>query len=300
MANDNIPPKQSPKHRVLMTNLGIGESPRWHDGRLWFSNWGKQEIVAVDLDGNSNVIVRLPFAGFPFSIDWLPDGRLLIVSASDQPLLRQESDGSLVPHADLSQLKIKVWNELVVDGRGNAYINGGNSNPMAGEAYTPGLIALVTPDGQTRHVADNIAFPNGMVVTPDNSTLIVAESYAKQLTAFDIAADGSLSNRRVWASLGDDNPDGICIDSEGAVWYATVPGRRCVRLREGGEALATVDVDLGCFACALGDADHQVLFVMAAEWGGMQNAATTLPVGQALAVPAPAPGAGKTKEAQNI
>jgi sugar lactone lactonase YvrE len=279
--------------QTLMTNLGIGESPRWHDGRLWFSNWGKQEIIAIDPEGKSEVMVRLPFKTFPFSIDWLPDGRLLIVSTSDQPLLRQEADGSLVPHADLSALNIKGWNELVVDGRGNAYINGGNSNPMAGEAYTPGFIALVTPDGNARQVADNIAFPNGMAVTPDNSTLIIAESYAKQLTAFDIDADGSLTNRRVWADLGDDNPDGICIDTEGAVWYATVPFKRCVRLREGGEILQTVNIDLGCFACALGDVDNQKLFIMAAKWGGMKDIANTLPTGSVLAVPAPAPGASK-------
>jgi sugar lactone lactonase YvrE len=288
MADKKIP------ERTLMTGLGIGESPRWHNGRLWFSNWGKQEIVAIDPAGKSEVVVRLPFQSFPFSIDWLPDGRLLIVSTSSQPLLVQEADGSLASYADLGSLDIKGWNELVVDGRGNAYINGGNSNPMAGEEYTPGFIALVTPDGKTRRVADSIAFPNGMAVTPDNSTLIIAESYAKQLTAFDIEADGSLTHRRAWAKLGEkDNPDGICIDVEGAVWYASVPGKHCVRLREGGRVLQTVDLEFGCFACALGDADHQELFIMAAEWGGMQGAARSLPVGRVVAVPAPAPGAGK-------
>jgi sugar lactone lactonase YvrE len=282
------------QEQTLMTDLGIGESPRWHDGRLWFSNWGKQEIVAVNQAGESEVMVRLPFQSFPFSIDWLPDGRLLIVSTSDQPLLVQEKDGSLVSYADLSSLDIKGWNELVVDGRGNAYINGGNSNPMAGEEYTPGFIALVTPDGKSRRVADNIAFPNGMAVTPDNSTLIIAESYAMQLTAFDIEADGSLTNRRVWAKLGEnDNPDGICIDTEGAVWYASVPGKHCVRLREGGEVLDTVDLEFGCFACILGDADNQKLFIMAAEWKGMKDVAHALPIGRVVAVPAPAAGAGK-------
>jgi len=277
-----------------MTDLGIGESPRWHDGRLWFSNWGKQEIIAITPQGKSEVMVQLPFATFPFSIDWLPDGRLLIVSTSDQPLLVRETDGSLVPYADLRELDIKGWNELVVDGRGNAYINGGNSNPMAGEAYTPGFIALVTPDGKSRRVADNIAFPNGMAVTPDNSTLIIAESYAMQLTAFDIEADGSLTNRRVWAKLEENNnPDGICIDTEGAVWYATVPGKRCVRIREGGEILQTVDLEFGCFACILGDAAHQELFIMAAEWKGMGDAANSLPVGRVVTAPAPMPGAGK-------
>jgi sugar lactone lactonase YvrE len=285
--------KNNPE-RTLMTGLGIGESPRWHNGRLWFSNWGKQEIVAIDPAGKSEVMVRLPFQSFPFSIDWLPDGRLLIVSTSNQPLLVQEANGSLAPYADLRSLDIKGWNELVVDGRGHAYINGGNSNPMAGEEYTPGFIALVTPDGEARRVADNIAFPNGMAVTSDSSTLIIAESYAKQLTAFDIEADGSLTHRRVWAKLGEkDNPDGICIDAEGAVWCASVPGKHCIRLREGGQVLQTVDLEFGCFACALGDTHNQELFIMAAEWGGMQGAARSLPVGRVVSVPAPAPGAGK-------
>jgi len=288
MGKDNL--------RTIVTDLGIGESPRWHGGRLWFSNWGKQEIIAVDADGSSEVIAQLPFKSFPFSIDWLPDGRLLIVSTSDTPLLVQEADGSLQPYADLSRLDIKGWNEIVVDGRGNAYINGGNSNPMAGEAYTPGFIAVVMPDGSSRRVADNIAFPNGMVVTPDNKTLIIAESYAMQLTAFDIEPNGDLSNRRVWAKLGEnENPDGLAIDAEGAVWYATVPGKHCVRVREGGEILDTIDVGLGCFACALGSADTQKLFIMAAEWKSMKDVSSALPVGRVVAAPVAVPGARKTQ-----
>src|SRR5229473_5539224 len=185
--------KQSslPDVQTLMTGLAFGESPRWHEDRLWFSNWGAQEIVAVDLDGNSDVILRMP--SFPFSIDWLPDGRLLITWGREGLLRRMEPDGSLVSHADLTGLA-GGWNEIVVDGRGNAYINGGGFDLLAGEKFAPGIVALVTPDGSARQVADGIAFPNGMIVTPDNSTLIVAESYGKKLTAFDIAANGSLSN----------------------------------------------------------------------------------------------------------
>lgn len=281
-------------YQTLMTDLGIGESPRWHDGRLWFSNWGKQEIVAIDTTGKSEVMVWLPFKTFPFSIDWLPDGRLLIVSTSETPLLVQEADGSLKPYADLSELAIKGWNEIVTDGRGNAYINGGNSNPMAGEEYTPGFIAVVMPDGSARRVADDIAFPNGMVVTPDNKTLIIAESYAMQLTSFDIEPNGDLTNRRVWAKLPEhENPDGLAIDAEGAVWYATVPGKRCVRVREGGEILATVDIGLGCFACALGDRDNQNLFIMAAEWKNMKEVSSSLPVGRVISVPVSVPGVRK-------
>jgi sugar lactone lactonase YvrE len=278
-----------PAVQTLLTGLGFGESPRWHEGRLWFSNWGMQEIVAVDLKGKREVMVRLPFASFPFSIAWLPGGRLLIVSASERPFLRQLPNGSLVTHADLSGLSAHGWNEIVVDGRGNAYINGGGS---AGEKPAPGIIALVAPDGSARQVADGIAFPNGMAVTPDNSTLIIAESHGKRLTAFDIAADASLSNRRVWADLGDGVPDGICIDADNAVWYADVPNKRCVRVREGGEVLQTVNVDRGCFACVLGGADRRTLFIMAAEWHGFAKMMDGLGTGQVLTVKAPASGAG--------
>jgi sugar lactone lactonase YvrE len=276
-----------------MTGIAFGESPRWHDGRLWFSDWGTQEVIAVDPDdGGSEVMVVLRFPSFqPICIDWLPDGRLLIVSASAGLLLRRETDGSLVTHADLSGLTDRGWNELVVDGRGNAYVNGGGFDLMAGEEFAPGIVALVTPDGAARQVADGIAFPNGMAVTPDNQTLIVAESYGNKLTAFDIAPDGSLSDGRLWAGV-DGFPDGICLDAEGAVWYADVPNKRCVRVREGGEVLQTIDADRGCFACMLGGADGRTLFIVAREWRGVDSTADDERTGQLLTVAAPAPGAG--------
>jgi len=276
-----------------MTGIAFGESPRWHDGRLWFSDWGTQEVIAVDPDdGGSEVMVVLRFPSFqPICIDWLPDGRLLIVSARAGLLLRRETDGSLVTHADLSGLTDRGWNELVVDGRGNAYVNGGGFDLMAGEEFAPGIVALVTPDGAARQVADGIAFPNGMAVTPDNSTLIVAESYGNKLTAFDIAADGSLSDGRLWADV-DGFPDGICLDAEGAVWYADVPNKRCVRVREGGEVLQTIDADRGCFACMLGGAGGRTLFIVAREWRGVESTADDERTGQLLTVAAPSPGAG--------
>jgi len=271
-----------PDVRTLLTGLAMGESPRWHEDRLWFSDWGAQEIIAVDLNGNSQVVVRTSF-GLPFCIDWLPDGRLLIVSGREGLLLRRESDGSLVTHADLRDLSGGAWNEIVVDGRGNAYINGG-----------PGIIALLGPDGPARQVAEGIAFPNGMAVTPDNSTLIIAESHGKRLTAFDITADGSLSNRRVWADLGVGVPDGICIDADNAVWYGDVPNKRCVRVREGGEVLRTINLDRGCFACMLGGVGKRTLFLIATEWRGMENIpeVARARTGQVLTVEAPAPGVG--------
>jgi sugar lactone lactonase YvrE len=279
--------------QTLMTDIAFGESPRWHDDRLWFADWGAQEVVALDLNGAGEVIIRVDFPSFPMCIDWLPDGRLLIVSARDGLLLRREPDGSLVTHADLSALAAKEhpWNEIVVDGRGNAYINNQGFEFPGGE-FAPGTIALLTPDGSARQVADGIAFPNGMAVTPDNSTLICAESYGKRLTAFDIGADGGLSNQRVWADLGDGVPDGICVDAEGAVWYGDVPNKRCVRVREGGEVLQTIELDRGCFACTLGGADKRTLFMVAQEWSGTANMASGPRTGQVLTVDAPAPGAG--------
>ena len=275
--------------QTLMTGILFGESPRWHDNRLWFSDWGAQELIAVDLEGNSEVIIRMP--SFPFCIDFLSDGCLLIVSARDRLLLRREPSGSLVTHADLSSLSEHPWNDIVVDGRGNAYI-GNIGFDFPGGEFAPGILALVTPDGSARQVADGAAFPNGIVVRPDNSTLIVAESYANRLTAFNIAADGSLSNRRVWADLDIGVPDGICLDAEGAVWYGDVPNKRCVRVREGGEVLQTIDLDRGCFACMLGGVDRRTLFLVVREWGGMESTAEGARTGQLLTAPATAPGAG--------
>lgn len=287
---DHATPKRPPRPGVqtLMSGLAIGESPRWHEGRLWLCNWLAQEIVAVDLEGRSQVVVRVPFESFPFSIAWLPDGRLLIVSASDRPLLRREADGSLVAHADLSRLAARGWNEIVVDGRGNIYINGG----MPGETSALGIVAIVTPDGSSRKVAEGMAFPNGMAVTPDNSTLIVAESFAKKLTAFDISTDGSLSRRRLWADLRDGAPDGICLDAEGAVWYGDVPKKRCVRVREGGEVMQSIALDRGCFACALGGSDRRTLFMLTAEWRGFANITLEPRTGEVLTATAAAPGVG--------
>jgi sugar lactone lactonase YvrE len=283
----------APKMTTLLTGLAFGESPRWHGDRLWLADWGAQEILAVDLKGKSEVMVRLRFSSFqPICIDWLPDGRLLIVSSRDRLLLVREADGSLVTYADLTGID-RGLNEIVVDGRGNAYVNAIGFDLMAGEKFAPGIVALVTPDGSARRVAEGIAFPNGMAVTPDNSILLVAESYAKKLTAFDIAADGSLSNRRVWADLHDGVPDGICLDAEGAVWYADVPNKRCVRVREGGDVLQTVNLELGCFACMLGGMDRRTLFMVVREWRGLESTADRARTGQILTVRGPAPGAGR-------
>jgi len=274
--------------RVLLTGRGLVESPRWHGDRLYFSDWSAGEVVAVDLAGRSEVVARVK--SLPLCTAWLPDGRLVIVSSPDGRLLCQEPGGSLVTYADLGQ---PGWNDIVADGRGNIYVNRAGFNPVAGEAFAPGFVFLAAADGPARQVADDIAFPNGMAVTRDNSTLIVADSYRHQLVAFDIGADGGLSGRRIWADLGEGTPDGICADAQDAVWYADVPGRRCVRVAEGGTVLQAVELDRGGFACVLGGPAGRTLFIVAAEWLGMTGSEMVTPgSGQVLAVDVDVPGAG--------
>jgi sugar lactone lactonase YvrE len=180
----------------------------------------------------------------------------------------------------------------VVDGRGKAYVNGGGSDFVAGEKFRPGMVAVVEPDGSSRQVADGIALPNGMAVTADGPTLIVADSYGKQLIGFDIGPDGDLSNRRLWAELGDGVPDGICADAEDAIWYADVPNQRSVRVRAGGEVLQVVELDRGAFSCALGGEYGKTLFIVATQWGGFENVADLAGTGQVLALEVPVPGSG--------
>jgi sugar lactone lactonase YvrE len=280
--------------KPLLTGLVIGESPRWHEGRLWFANWGAEEIVAVDLEGNAEVVAEGP-RGLGWSIDWLSDGRLLVTG---EGLMRLEPDGSMVPHADLTSVGVGDFNEIVVDGRGNIYVNGG-CDFQPGEGKPPGIIALVTSEGAVRRVADGIAFPNGMTVSPDNSSLIIAESHARRLTAFDIGDDGGLSNRRVWADgVG---PDGICMDAEGAIWTGVGQfGDNLVgRVREGGEVLEHVQLEMPCFACTLGGEDRSTLFMLTADWRSSESPADNIArltsgprTGQVLTARAPAPGVG--------
>ncbi|WP_433427933.1 SMP-30/gluconolactonase/LRE family protein [Nonomuraea sp. CA-141351] len=273
---------------TLLTGRGLVESPRWHGDRLYVSDWSAGEVIAVDLDGGSEAVARV--ASLPLCTAWSPEGRLLIVSSPEGRLLRLEPDGSLVTHADLGR---PGWNDIVVDGRGNAYVNRAGFDPMAGETFQPGSVYLAAADGSVRQAGDDIAFPNGMAVLADNSTLIVADSYRHQLVAFDIGPDGGLSDRRIWADLGEGTPDGICVDEQSAVWYADVPNRQCVRVAEGGKVLQTVQLDRGGFACALGGPDGTTLFIVAAQWQGMTEAEMVVPgSGQVLTAEVGVPGAG--------
>jgi sugar lactone lactonase YvrE len=274
--------------RTLLTGRGLVESPRWHGDRLYFSDWSAGEVVTVDLAGRSEVVAQVK--SLPLCTAWLPDGRLVIVSSSDGLLLRREPDGSLVTYADLGQ---PGWNDIVADGRGNIYVNRAGFNPTAAEAFKPGFVFLVAADGSVRQVADDIAFPNGMAVTADNSTLIVADSYRHNLMAFDIGPDGGLSGRRIWAHVSEGVPDGICADEQNAVWYADVPNKRCARVAEGGAVLQTVELDRGGFACALGGPRRATLFIVAAAWQAMTESEMVAPgSGQVLAIDVDVPGAG--------
>jgi sugar lactone lactonase YvrE len=288
--------------QVLATGFGLVESPRWHDGRLWFADWIAGEIRVLTDSGDTEVIVR--HASLPLCFDFLPDGTLIIVSGPQRALLRADGGATLRTYRDLSALSPFGSNDIVVDGRGNAYVNTPNFDMAAGPPpgdTAPGLVMLAPADGGKAHVvAADLAFPNGMAVTPDNSTLIVAESYRNQLSAFEIHDDGALGGRRVFAHLGEDAPDGICIDAAGAVWYADVPHRRCVRVRYGGEVLNTVELDRGGFACMLGGPDGRTLYIVAAHWPGMQAMAGADWDGQVLSAPAPAPRAGWPGDAERF
>jgi sugar lactone lactonase YvrE len=247
--------------KTLMTGIRLGESPRWHDGRLWFCDWIAQTLYAVAEDGTREVIATID--SLPFCIDWLADGRLLVVNAKTNTLMRREPDGRFVTHADLSPLSPYGCNEIAVAPNGNIYLNNINFVFPGGE-FRPGFIALRKPDGTLLKVEKDLAFPNGMVVTPDGRTLIVAESYNANVTAFDIAPDGTLTNKRLWAHLEGQGGDGISLDSEGAVWVAAGP--HCVRVADGGEVLDEVQTDRMCFSCALGGSDGKTLFITANKW----------------------------------
>jgi sugar lactone lactonase YvrE len=248
---------------ILLDGLAFGESPRWHQGRLWLSDWAAGEVLAVDpADGARAVVARVD--AFPFCLAFDADGCLLVVTG-DGRLLRRADDGTLTPIAYLSALSEHPLNELVRGPDGLLFINGIGYD-MAGDDPHEGFVAVLPPEGPARRVAENLAFPNGMVVTDEGRTLLVAESHASRLTAFTIGPDGSLHDRRTWAHVPDSAPDGICLDPAGGVWYGDVPNQCAVRVAEGGEVLDRVACDRGCFAVAL--APDRMLFLVTMRWGG--------------------------------
>lgn len=274
--------------RILLDGLAFAEGPRWHDGKLWFSDMHAHRVMTVDLDGNAETIVEVP--NWPSGLGWLPDGRLLVVSMTDRRLLRLDPEG-LTEVADLRELASYHCNDMVVDRQGRAYIGNFGFDLAAQADYAPAKIVMMRPDGKARIVADQMAFPNGMVITPDDRTLIVGETFEACLTAFDIEPDGSLTNRRIWAKLDGAVPDGICLDAEGAIWVASPVSSKALRVREGGEVTDRVEVSTQAFACMLGGPDRRTLFVLTAETSDPEEAPIKK-TGRIEIVEVDVPGAG--------
>lgn len=255
----------------LIGGLGFPEGPRWHAGRLWFSDFGAQLVRAVDENGTSTEIARV--SGRPSGLGFLNDGSLLVVSMNDRRLLHF-ANGVLAERADLKPFADHACNDMVVDARGNAYVGHMGfdlfARPLQPRAAS---LILVRPDGTASVVAPDVMFPNGAVISADGKTLIVAETFGRKLTAFDIAANGTLSGRRVFAPLPGRSPDGICRDQSGAIWVADAAGKACVRVEDGGTITDVIPTERNCYACALGGSDGHTLFLCTADGYDMASMA---------------------------
>ena len=249
----------------FIDGIDFAEAPRWHDGRLWYSDFYQHTVFAVDGDAKREAMVRFPGEGQPSGLGWMPDGSLLIVSMVDRKVMRW-ADGSLTEHADLGDIATFHCNDMVVDRSGNAYVGnfGWDIVSEGFDTIVPSDLALVRPDGSVEVAATGLAFPNGMVITPDGDTLIVGETFGGQYRAYDIAPDATLGNERVWAGVPGTAPDGCDLDAEGAIWFADALGGNVVRVKEGGEVTDTVATGDGVFACALGGDDGRSLFALCA------------------------------------
>jgi sugar lactone lactonase YvrE len=273
---------------TILDGLTFGEGPRWHDGRLWFSDFYTYSVIAMDPAGRTETMVTVPQQ--PSGLGWMPDGTLLVVSMLDQKLMKLVG-GKLVQHADLSAHAVGPCNDMVVDAKGRAWVGNFCFDLFGGEAARSTCIVRVDPDGSVTRAADDLAFPNGTIVMPDGRTLIIGETRGNRLTAFNIEADGTLSNRRVWAQFDDVFPDGICFDAEGAIWVADPRGRRVVRVFEGGRVERTIPlVDRGAYACMLGGDDRCTLYVVTNSASGPNVAAAKS--GRIEAIRVDVPGAG--------
>jgi sugar lactone lactonase YvrE len=248
---------------VLIDDLGFPEAPRWHGGRLWFSDFADRVVRSADPSGRADVVLELDDS--PSGLGWAPDGTLLVVSMTRRALLRVR-DGAPQVHADLRAHTRFRANDLVVDDAGRAWVSSFGFDLEGGAAPEPTALLRVDPDGSVHVAAEDVVFPNGMVLSPDGTLLVVAETYGARLTAFDVAADGGLSGRRVFADLPGVAPDGICLDADGQVWVATARTPELLRVRDGGEVTARVAVGSGSlsYACALGGEDGRTLFACTA------------------------------------
>ncbi len=285
--------------RVLAEGIYFGEGPRWHDGRLWFSDFFAYAVKSASLAGDVRTEIELDDR--PSGLGWMPDGSLLVVSMTKRQLLRRTGAGALVIHADLSDIATFHCNDMVVDSVGRAYVGNfgfdldtalaerGVASVLAD--HIAAKVALVLPDGKASVAAIDMHFPNGTVITPDGKTLIIGETLSAQLTAFDIQADGSLANRRVWASTGSRVPDGIALDSNGHIWVANPIAPECVLFAEGGDVVEVVDTEQPCYACMLGGNDGRTLFMLTAPTSIAHEAAVA-PKGKVLIATVEAPHAG--------
>jgi sugar lactone lactonase YvrE len=279
---------------IVATGLRFGEGPRWHQGRLWFSDMHAQTVFAMTPDGVLEAICTVPED--PSGLGWLPDGRLFVVSMRDRTLRRLEADGTLALHADLSALATWHCNDMVVDAAGGAWVGNFGFDLHGGATPCPATLIRVEPDGRVHAAAEELQFPNGTVITPDGRTLILAESFGGCLTAFDIEAspdgtDTRLTHRRRWATLPEGRvPDGICLDADGGIWAASPLGNECLRITEGGTVTDRVTLDQGAFACMLGGEDRRTLYILtAAESDPAKSAART---GRVEQLRVDIPGAG--------
>jgi sugar lactone lactonase YvrE len=283
---------------LIADGLYFGEGPRWHAGRLWFSDFYDHAVMSMDTSGA--IRTELEIDDQPSGLGWLPDGRMLVVSMRRRQVLRVDADG-VKTHADLSALATFHTNDMVVDARGRAYVgNFGFDLDHALHArgvesviaeHPTAVLARVDPDGSVHTASRDMHFPNGSVITPDGRTLIVAETLAMRLTAFDIGADGSLSNRRVWASVGMRAPDGICLDANGNIWIANAIAPECVLFAPGGAVLETVETNQPCFACMLGGPDRNTLYLLTAP-SSVADTVSVTRQGHVLAATVQTAGAG--------
>jgi len=274
---------------TLVDGLCFGEGPRWREGALWVSDMHGHQVIRVTEDGAITPVVTVE--NCPSGLGWLPDGQMLVVSMIDRSVLRYDGE-RLHLHADLSDLAGYHCNDMVVDGQGRAYVGNFGFDLHSGAKPTAAVLCCVEPDGAVRVVAEDMMFPNGAVITPDGSTLIVAESFGARLTAFDIDERGDLSNRRVWAEFPKGAvPDGICLDSKGGIWSASPTTCECIRQDEGGEITHRIEVDQGAFACMLGGADGTTLYMLTSDSSDPEECARTR-TGRIETSQAPYPGAG--------